>query len=140
MKIIGLLLSVTLLTATFAIVSCGEGGLGGSASPSDVVQIQMGSIADGDYDTAVSIYVNKNGEELTEEEQLKLKAFLPEAKKEMDKKGGLQEVIILEENISADGSSATVDYQLLYGNGEKSDSDTAKLLLVDGTWRGNAGW
>ena len=134
MKTFKLLFSVALITAIFTLISCGEGGLG-SSSPGDVVKTSAGNIADEDYDTLVALYVNKNGEELTKEEQDKIKAIMPEVKKEMDKKGGLKEVIILEETIAEDGTTATVKTQIVFGDGEKSNEDTSNLIKVNGEWR-----
>ncbi|RKY90965.1 MAG: hypothetical protein DRQ01_08400 [Ignavibacteriae bacterium] len=134
MKTFKFLFSVALITAIFALISCGEGGLG-SSSPGDVVKISAGNIADEDYDALVTLYVNKNGEELSKEEQDKIKAIMPEVKKEMDKKGGLKEVIILEETIAEDGTTATVKTQIVFGDGEKSNEDTSNLIKVNGEWR-----
>ena len=134
MKTFKILFGIALITAIFALISCGEGGLG-SSSPGDVVKISAGNIADEDYDALVALYVNKNGEELTQEEQDKIKAIMPEVKKEMDKKGGLKEVIILEETIAEDGTTATVKTQIVFGDGEKSNEDTSNLINVNGEWR-----
>ena len=134
MKTFKLLFGIALITALFALVSCGEGGLG-SSSPGDVVKISAGNIADEDYDALVALYVNKNGEELSKEEQDKIKTIMPEVKKEMDKKGGLKEVIILEETIAEDGTTATVKTQIVFGDGEKSNEDTSNLIMVNGEWR-----
>ena len=140
MKWIKFLLSIALVSAMFAFVSCGEGGIGGVTAPRDVVKTYLVNIADGNYDAAVAIFVTKKGKELSEEEQAKMKAFLPKAKEEMDKKGGLKEVVIVEETIAEEGTTATVKYQIVYGNGDKSGSENAKLIKVNNVWRGNTGW
>ncbi len=134
MKTFKLIINISIITSLFTLVSCGEGGLG-SNSPGDVVKISAGNIADENYDVLVTHYVNKNGEPLSKEEQDKIKSIMPEVKKEMDKKGGLKEIIIIEEAISEDGSTASVKSQLIFGNGEKSDEDTSKLLNVNGQWK-----
>jgi hypothetical protein len=134
MKTFKLLFGIAFITAIFALVSCGEGGLG-SSSPSDVVKISAGNIADEDYDALFAVYVNKNGEELSKEEQDKIKAIMPQIKGEMDKKGGLKEVIIIEETISEDGTTATVNSQLVFGDGEKSNEDKTELINVNGNWK-----
>ena len=134
MKTFKLLFSIALITAIFALISCGEGGLG-SNSPGDVVKTAMWNMADENYDAAVAVYVNKNGEELSKEEQEKIKALLPQVKEEIDKKGGLKEVVILEETISEDGTTATVKGQTIYGNGEKEEGSDSKLINVNGEWR-----
>jgi len=90
MKSLKILFGIALITAIFALVSCGEGGVGGSSTPSDVVKTMVEKIADGNYDAVVAISVTKKGEALNEEEQAKIMAFLPEGKKEIDKKGGLK--------------------------------------------------
>ena len=134
MKTFKLLFSIALITAIFALISCGEGGLG-SNSPGDVVKTAMWNMADENYDAMFAVYVNKNGEELSKEEQDKIKAFLPKAKEEIDKKGGLKEVIITEETISEDGTTAQVNSQVVFGDGEKSDGDLTELMMVDGEWK-----
>jgi hypothetical protein len=134
MKTFKLLFGIALISAIFALVSCGEGGLG-SSSPGDVVKTATWNMADENYDAAVAVYVNKNGEELSEEEQAKIIAFMPEGKKEIDKKGGLKEFIILEETISEDGTTATVKGQVVYGNGEKEKGSESRLINMNGEWR-----
>ncbi|NNG28012.1 MAG: DUF4878 domain-containing protein [Ignavibacteriaceae bacterium] len=134
MKFFKLLFGIALITTMFTLASCGEGGLG-SSSPSDVVKISAGNIADEDYDALVTLYVKKNGEALSEEEQDKVKAIMPQMKEEIDKKGGIKEVIIIEETISEDGTTATVNSQLVFGDGEKSNEDKSELLLVNGNWK-----
>ena len=135
MKTFKLLFSLALISSIFALISCGEGGIGGASAPGDIVKTMTENIADENYDAVVAVYVTKNGEELSEEEQAKIIAFLPAAKEEIDKKGGLKEVIILEETISEDGTTATVNSQLIYGNGEKSNEDKTRLIKVNGEWR-----
>ncbi len=134
MKAIKLFLSLLLVWAALLIVSCGEGGVAGS-SPGDAVKTMAINLQGENYDAVVDLYINKNGEELTDEEKTKVKAFLPSAKEEMDKKGGLKEVVIVEETISADGETATIKSYLLYGNGDKSNEDKTDLVKVNGDWR-----
>lgn len=134
MKVIKLFLGLLVVSTSIIIVSCGEGGVAGS-SPGDAVKTMAVNLQDENYDAVVNLYINKNGKELTEEEKTKVKAFLPSAKEEMDKKGGLKEVVIVEETISADGENATVKSYLIYGNGEKSNEDKTNLVKVNGNWR-----
>lgn len=130
-----ILFGIALITATFALVSCGDGGPGGSSSPGDVIKTYIESIANEDYDTIIALCVNKKGEELTKEEQDKLKAFFPKIKEEIDKKGGLKEVIILKETISVDGATATVKGKVVMGNGDIGDESDSKLINVNGEWK-----
>lgn len=135
MKSLKILFGIALITAVFALASCGEGGARVSSTPGDVVKTMVENIADGNYDALVAISVTKKGEALNEEERAKIMAFLPEGKKEIDKKGGLKEVVILEETISEDGTTANVKAQLIYGNGEKGSKSDTKLIEVNGKWR-----
>jgi hypothetical protein len=134
MKSINIILFASLLSAALFIVSCGEGGVVGS-SPGDVVKTMAINLQEENYDAVVDLYINKNGEELTEEEKAKVKAFLPSAKEEMDEKGGIKEVIITEETISEDGKTATVKSNIVYGNGDESKTERTKLVNVNGDWR-----
>ena len=134
MRAIKLFLILLLVPAVLIIVSCGEGGVAGS-SPGDAVKTMAINLQGENYDAVVDLYINKNGKDLTDEEKTKVKAFLPSAKEEMDKKGGLKEVVIVEETISADGETATIKSYLLYGNGDKSNEDKTNLVKVNGNWR-----
>lgn len=130
MKTFKILFSFALITAIFAVLSCG-----GSSTPGDVVKTAMENIADENYDAAVAVYVTNKGEELSEKEQNKIKAFLPSGKEDLDKKGGLKEIQIIKETISEDGTTATVKTQLIYGNGKKGEESDTKLIKVNGKWR-----
>jgi len=119
MRTLNILFSFALMTAMFAVLSCGGGGGGGSSTPGDVVKTAMENLADANYDAAIAVYVTKNGEELSEKEKNKMKAFLPSAKEDLDKNGGIKEIQIIKEIISEDGNTATVKTQMIYGNGKK---------------------
>jgi uncharacterized protein DUF4878 len=122
-----------IVTILFGLVSCGGGSTG--RTPGDVVKTMIGNLADGSNDDMLAISVNKKGESLSDKEVEFMNAFLPEIKKDMDKKEGVKEVVIMEEVISEDGKTATVSYQILWGNGDKSDKSDTDLILVDGKWR-----
>jgi hypothetical protein len=134
MKPMNMLLDFALITSLLLIVSCGEGGVAGS-SPGDVVKTMAINLQEENYDAVVDLYINKNGQELTEEEKKKVKAFLPSAKEELDEKGGIKEVVITEETISEDGKTAIVRSRLIYGNGEKSKVEKTDLVRVNGGWQ-----
>jgi Domain of unknown function (DUF4878) len=123
-----------IVTALFSLMSCGS-GTGSGSSPGDIVKTMIKDLAEGNNDALITSSVNKKGESLSKEEQEFMKAFAPEVKKDMDKKDGLKEVVIIEESISEDGNTATVTYELIWGNGDKSDKSETKLMKVDGKWR-----
>jgi hypothetical protein len=134
MKALKLFLGLLVVSTSLIIVCCGEGGVGDS-SPGDAVKTMTINLQEENYDAVVNLYINKNGEELTDEEKDKVKAFLPSAKEEMDKKDGLKEVVIVEETIAPDGKNATVKSYLIYGNGDKSNEDKTNLVKINGNWR-----
>ena len=134
MKALKLFFGLLIVSISLIIVSCGEGGVGDS-SPGDAVKTMAINLQEENYDAVVNLYINKNGEELTDEEKDKVKAFLPSAKEEMDKKDGLKEVVIVEETIAPDGKNATVKSYLIYGNGDKSNEDKTNLVKINGNWR-----
>lgn len=135
MKSFKILISAAIAIALFALMSCGGGGKGDVSSPGGVTKTAMMNLADGNYDDVVKVYVTKKGEDLTDEEKAKLMAFMPTAKGEIDKNGGLKDVKILEEKVSEDGNSATVKAQMVYNNGKEGKSDRTKLIKVNGDWR-----
>jgi len=134
MKSIKFLISAAMLSAILVLISCGGGGVG-SSSPGEVTKAAITNLADENFSDVVKVYVTKKGEDLTEEEQAKVMAFMPTAKAEIDKNGGLKEVQIIEEKIAEDGNTATVKSKMIYGNGNESKSDTTRLMKVNGSWR-----
>jgi hypothetical protein len=134
MSSVKILISLFVFSAALIIVSCGEGGVAGS-SPGDVVKVMAVNLQEENYDAVVDVYINKNGEELTDEEKTKVKAFLPTAKEEMDKKGGFKEIVIVEETIAEDGKTATVKSHIIYNNGDKGNEERTKLVKVNGSWK-----
>lgn len=133
MKSIKFLINAALLAAIFTLISCGGGA--SSNSPADVTKAAITNLADENYSDVVKVYATKDGKDLTEEEQAKLMAFMPTAKAELDKNGGLKEVKIVEETIAEDGNNAVVKTQLVYGNGKEGKTDSTKLIKVNGNWR-----
>jgi len=126
------------LTGTIALVitlllqSCG-GGMG-TNSPGATVKKAFELIAGSDYEKAVDTYTKKDGTAFTEEERTKVKGLLAMGASEIEKKGGIKSMEILEEKISDDGTTATVKWKITYGNGETDNSD-GELIKVDGKWK-----
>ncbi|SDX49819.1 protein of unknown function [Lutibacter oricola] len=122
------ILSLVLVFTTFCFMSCSSG-----SSPSDVVKKSYELIKKKNYEAVAKLYVKKNGEKLSEDEAKKIEGLLGMASKEIEKKGGYKGITIDSEEISEDGNSATVKHTIEYDNG-KSNSETSKLLKVDGKW------
>jgi hypothetical protein len=149
MKSLKIFFSSFIILGFIVIASCGDSGSDGSktdenvaevklpvkSSPSDVLIDAIENMADGDYEDVVEAYVRKNGEELTKEEKAKMLALLPSGKQDLEKKGGLKEVTIVEDTISQDGTTATVKFKKVYKDGKEGRAEKANLLLVDGKWK-----
>ena len=127
-----------------ALISCGEGDKNNvtdegssvsSSSPSGIITKVINNVSDGDYEAAIEYYVRKNGSELTKEDKAKLTAFLPSAKDNFEKKGGVKEVKIVDEKIADDGNSAEVKYQIIFGNDKEGKTERVKFIKVDGDWK-----
>ena len=118
----------------FAFLSCGESGTLKSSTPSDVVKAMVESIVGEDFDAFIALNINKKGD-LSEKKIKETKGLMSFIKEDIDKKGGLKEVIIVEEKISEDGLTATVKIQMAYNTGKKAAGGKTKLIKVDGVWK-----
>jgi len=116
--IIGLLLFTT---------SCG------SSSPSDVVISYMNDYQNGDYDDVIDALAS-NGEEISEEDTAKLKSMLAVGHAEIEEKGGIKSMEVIEESINDDATEAKVNLKIIYENGDE-DTETTKLVKQDGAWK-----
>ncbi len=119
----------------FAFLSCGESGTSKSSTPGDVVKAMVESIVNEDFDAFIALNINKKDKDLSEKKIKETKAIMGFIKEDIDKKGGLKEVIIVEEKISEDGLTATVKIQMAYNNGKKAAGGKTKLIKVDGVWK-----
>lgn len=132
MKKNGMLIVLTYALAII-ISSCGGGSSASGNSPSKTVEKAFGYYMKKDYDRMAAMYANGEAKKLTKEELDKVKAMMPYATQEDEKKGGLKGYEITEETIAEDGNSAKVRVVKKYGNG-KEDTDRLTLVKVDGDW------
>ena len=86
-----------------------------------------------DFEKTASFYVKKDGEKLSESEAKKVEGLMGMAAGEFEKKGGLDNITINEENISEDGTTAKVKFTIHYKNGDTKNEST-NLIKVDNTW------
>jgi predicted small secreted protein len=123
---------VLIFALSVVLSSCG--GIAGSGnSPSKTVEKVFDYYMKKDFDKVASFYASGDSKKLTKEEFDKVKAMLPFAVKQDDKKGGLKSYEITEETIAEDGNSAKVKMVKTYGNGD-TDTDRLSLVKVDGEW------
>ena len=130
MKIFKTFLTLTLSVAIFSLSSCS--GVS-SNSPSDVVKKSFELLKNKEYEKLSKLYVTADGEKLTEDELKKVEGLLGMAYDENQKKDGVKNITIDNEEIMEDGNKAKVKYTITYGNG-KTDTETAKLYKIDGDW------
>ena len=88
--------------------------------------------ADGKIDKALEMV--QGYKEASEEEQNKFKMFIAEAQKELEEKGGIKSVEILEERINEAGNEADVTLKTIYGNGEEEESEQKLVKTEEGEW------
>lgn len=123
------------LVCVFAIIatSCG----GGASTPTDAATDCIELIKAKDYEGFVDkLYM---GEEATAEEveqvkQMYVSLFKEKVDKQTEKKGGFASYTILSEEITEDGQSAKVKYEITYGDGS-TDKNSLDFVLVDGEWK-----
>ena len=125
--------SFVLLTTLFGFISCGNEGTTKSSTPGDVVKALVESIVDDNLDKFMAI--NVNAKEISEKDIKDSKELMSIVRNDIEKKGGLKEVAIIEEKISEDGLEATVIMQIIYNNGKKAPKGSTKLIKVDGVWK-----
>jgi hypothetical protein len=122
-----------IVVIAFGLPSCGGGGILKSESPSDVVKKVFSLMNNQNYDKIAEYYIKKNGEKLTEEETKKLEGLMAMASAEQTKKGGVKEIVIVEETIDSENNTAKVKYKIVYNN-DKETTESTKLMKVADKW------
>lgn len=126
-----LLFGIFACICAFVMTSCAGN------TPSAKAEAYLNDLKDGDYKSMVEHLHFKKA--VTDEDKAKLVAMMEEkGQKSIEKDGPIEKIEITSENISEDGTSATVGYTLTHSNGTTS-SETVKLVTVDGKWLVDAG-
>ena len=118
------------LVCGFAFVGCkgGNGSVKKSDGPTDVVKKALQCAVDKDYEGMLKYF--DNDEDASEEELQQAAAFVQFA---YEMQGGLTGFETSGEEISEDGTEATVDIKLITGNGKTKD-DKAHLNKTEKGW------
>ena len=124
--------TIGLLLLAFAIVSVMVSCGGGKSTPARATLAFTDNVENGNIDAAISML--QGVKEASPEEIDKLRAGLSESSKEMKENGGIKNKEILKETLSEDGTTATVQMRVTYGDGSTDDSDT-KLVKTDDGWK-----
>ena len=128
MKKLTIVLSLALASVLFFTTSCG-----GPSTPGDISIKFLNSMAAGDVDAVIDI-MGGTTEGASEDEVAKMNALVLAQQEEIEGKGGIKSVDVVEEKISEDGSKATVKLKVVYGNGDE-DTQKYKYNMTDGKWK-----
>ncbi len=126
-------IAVLLAMGMLTLASCSS-----SDTPGKALLEYMDQIKKGDYEAmANALYFGEYTEDEAEtvaKQRAQFAAML-ESKfsKELEKKQGLKDVVILNEEISEDGNSAVVEYKQVWGDGTESTGKQA-MVKSNGEW------
>jgi hypothetical protein len=131
MKKVSVVLVLLAMTISLSLISCG----GGESTPADMEKTLWTHVQKGDYEKAIKYWANISVDGDTKDQMKAMTTmFASKMKETMDEKGGLKEFKIVNDNISADGETATVDVALTYGDGS-TEEQSNKYKKVDGKWK-----
>lgn len=123
-------LALVCMVTLFAVTSCG------GTTPADAAKDCIEMVKAGDYEGFVETI--KFSDEMTAEEVEQTKAMYvsllsDKGAKQIEKKGGMESYTLVSEEISEDGQTAKVVYEVVYADGSK-DEQKFDMILVDGKW------
>ncbi len=122
-----ILCSLCVAVACFLLVSC-------SPKPTDVVESYLNDLKAGHY-AEMPDYMYPSDAEWTEKERAEIVSFYEtKIDESVKKKDGIQSYRIDSQEMDSIGESATVNYTLIYGNGEE-ESQTCTVIKVDDGWK-----
>ena len=128
MKKITAILGFAIISLMFFTTSCS-----GPSTPGDTLKEFSYAMEKGNTDQVISMFGGEQSK-MSDEDKEKLTALLAAAKEDIEKKGGIKSIEILEETISEDGKTAKVKAKTTFGDGSE-DEGTSSLELVDGDWK-----
>ncbi|MGE0021566.1 MAG: hypothetical protein AB7S72_17980 [Draconibacterium sp.] len=138
------ILIVLFLALSVVLSSCGGSGSASVSgnSPTKIVEKCYDLLMKKDYEKLAKMYVGEDGKKFTEEDIAKLKALLPMAVKEFEKKGGLNSYKVLSETLvdlekskhyGYNHEYAKVEVNQIFGNGEE-EKERIYTIKIDGDW------
>jgi hypothetical protein len=103
-----------------------------SDEPGDTIENYFKLIIEENYESAAKMY--RQGErELTGDEYEKIREMIKWAVEQYETKGGIKEVIVVEETKIGDDKTAFVKYSIVFNNGDESDLKQ-DFIKVDEKW------
>jgi hypothetical protein len=113
----------------------GCGGVGDT--PSGITKSIYSQWQSGNYEKGLEILTSHLDSDKTptaEERKQFIDGFAAKARETMDKRGSIKSFSVSDEVISADGTTATVETKVTYGNGE-TDENKLDFIKKDGQWK-----
>jgi hypothetical protein len=104
----------------------------GGGDPGSVIEDYFKLIIEENFENAAKMY--RIGErELTEDECKKVRDMIEWAVDQYEIKGGIKEVIVVEETKIGDNKTAFVKYNIVFNNGDESDLKQS-MIKAEGKW------
>ena len=126
-KILSLLIVSTIM---LLFVNCG-----GENTPAEIEKSIYTQMKRGNYEKAMDIMINNSADynqDAPEKSQV-IKSFAQKAQQSADAKGGIKSFEIVDEYISEDGLSATIEVKIIYGNGSE-DTKRSPYIKEGNKW------
>ena len=128
-KIFSILLLFTLVSLAFT--SCNQD------SPGAACKAYMEKLKNGDYKGCAQGFAIDETKSAEENEQMTamIEGILKDkAEKGLQEKGGIKDIQILNETVSEDGNTASVNMKFVYGDGTEKE-DTQEMVKQNGVWK-----
>lgn len=125
------LLSIFAIVAAMFAVSCSS-----PAGPADAALNLYELINNGEYDAAAEefYYDTDDAEKLAQSKAMIASLFKEKAGPQIEAKGGIANVEVIGEELSADGQEAKVSVKISYGNGEVEENSVDMVNTPEG-WK-----
>lgn len=110
---------------------------GGSDTPGKAAVKIYNDLAAGNYEAvAENFYLDATDpDDIREGREFLVALFKEKAAPEIEKKGGIKSVEVLEETINESGDKAEVKLKITYGNDTTKEEDIDMILDKDGKWK-----
>lgn len=125
-------LLVLLPALMIGLTSCNQDDTSNNKSPGVVIGDFYKLIQENAYEKAAGMYAHQ-GKKLTAEEAETMKNIIAWAADEYEKKGGIKEIIVIDETIIGDYKTAKVRYVLVFNNGDEKDMKQG-LEKIESNW------
>ena len=120
------------LAFSLVLLATGAGCGGGGGGPADTAQNFMRQVSEGNTEQAAAMVAGT--EQAGNAQKKKAEAMIARQRQQMQKRGGLESVEVLEENAGEEQEGATVQLRMTFGNGE-SREESLRLVEKEDGWK-----